>query len=98
MTVQEFKKYVYSWAERINVANKISSIHIRSMKNKIASCSAKGRITFDSSILKLPPEELNQIIAHELLHLRYKNHSKMFKLLLKNYLKNNDNISFFSEE
>ncbi|MCS7204061.1 MAG: M48 family metallopeptidase [Leptospiraceae bacterium] len=86
-TRESFKSYVLKWAQKIGVANKIMSIHLRPMKKKIASCSSKGRLTFDPGILKESQEKMDYIIVHELLHLRYPNHGKMFKLLLKIYLK-----------
>ncbi|WP_323700643.1 M48 metallopeptidase family protein [Pampinifervens diazotrophicum] len=56
------------------------------MKNKLASCSSKGTIFFDPCVLEMGREELNKVIVYELLHLRYKNHSKLFKLFLKTCL------------
>lgn len=85
MTAQDFKSHVYQKAERIGVLKWISTVHLRKMKNKIASCSSKGRLTFDPSILEKKHSEMNEIIIHELLHLRYPNHGKMFKLMLKRY-------------
>lgn len=87
MNKTRFKKYVLEWAEKIGVSNKITSIQLRKMKTKLASCSSKGRLTFDISILEKNSKEMDEIIVHELLHLRYPNHSKMFNLILKNYLK-----------
>jgi predicted metal-dependent hydrolase len=55
------------------------------MKTKWASCSSRGRLTFDRALLCQPKEERNRIIVHELLHLKYPNHGKMFKILLKAY-------------
>lgn len=91
MNKDRFKKYVTEWADRIGVSDKITSIHLRKMKTKIASCSSKGRLTFDISILEKAKKEIDKIIVHELLHLRYPNHGKMFQLMLKNYLKQSSN-------
>lgn len=55
------------------------------MKNKFASCSSKGRLTFDVSILQESKKMVDKIIIHELLHYRYPNHGKMFKLMFNNY-------------
>jgi len=52
---------------------------------KWASCSSLGRLTFDRSILRQSKEERTKIIVHELLHLKYPNHGKMFRALLKAY-------------
>lgn len=69
------------------------------MKRKLASCSSKGRLTFSRTLLYAPKEERNKVILHELLHLRYPNHGKMFKLMFNTY---NNNIvgsnSFKNEE
>ena len=81
----EFKKEVETCAEEIDV--KYKEIHIRAMKRKWASCSSKGRLTFDASLLNKPKEMRFEVILHELLHLKYPNHGKMFKLLLNAYLK-----------
>jgi len=84
MKPEEFKLEILSWAEKIGVTPK--EIHIRKMKRKWASCSSRGRVTFDPSLLKEPAERRAEVIVHELLHLRYPNHGKMFKLLMKHYL------------
>ncbi len=60
-------------------------IHIRKMKKKIASCSSKGRLTFDPSVLEMDRKERYTVIVHELLHLRYPKHTKMFDALVESY-------------
>jgi hypothetical protein len=84
MTTETFKDEVLSLAEDIGV--KPREIHIRSMKRKWASCSSSGRLTFDKKLLDEPEELRLKVIIHELLHLKYPNHGKMFKLLLNIYL------------
>lgn len=61
-------------------------IHIRQMKRKLASCSTRGRLTFDVSLLEEGAENPTRAILHELLHLKYPNHGKMFNSLLNAYL------------
>jgi predicted metal-dependent hydrolase len=80
----EFKKEVESWAKEIGVEFK--EIQFRAMKNKWASCSSKGRLTFNKDLLSEPKDVRDKVIVHELLHLRYPNHGKMFNLLLNTYL------------
>lgn len=84
MRPEDFKRSVQSWAEKIGVNAR--EIHLRRMKRKWASCSSKGRLTFDTSILKEPEESRLRVILHELLHLKYPNHGRMFKTLLNTYL------------
>jgi len=86
---ESFKQLVGEWAKTCNV--KIKEIHLRTMKNKWASCSSRGRLTFDSAILQQPEDERKKIIVHELLHLKYPNHGMMFRALLKAYTADKEN-------
>lgn len=88
--IEEFKKDVVLIANKIGV--KPVEIHIREMKRKLASCSKRGRLTFNKTLLKKPKEVRYQVILHELLHLKYPNHGRVFKLLLNIYLKKLINI------
>ncbi len=81
---EEFKSEVKKYAGKINVRPK--QIRIRSLKHKNGSCSPRKVITFDTSVLKLDDIQRKETILHELLHLRYKNHGKLFKTVLKTYL------------
>lgn len=90
---EEFKEEVKMLAIEINV--KPRQIRIRDMRSKLGSCSKGKVLTFAVSALDLEGKERKQLILHELLHLRYKNHGKMFKSLLKTYLEieNSESIS-----
>ena len=86
VTIEEFKAEVHSWAEKIQVAPR--EVHVREINRKWASCSSKGRLTFSKALLVEPDAVRAKAIVHELLHLKYPNHGKMFKALLKIHLKN----------
>lgn len=86
--VELFKAEVLAWARRIGVEPK--EIHIRPMKHKWASCSSKGRLTFDQELLRQPAAFRAEAIVHELLHLKVPNHGKLFHALLKAYLAKRD--------
>jgi hypothetical protein len=81
---QEFKKEVLDWAQEIGTEPK--EIHVRQMKRKWASCSSRGRLSFSYDLLKEPFEVRAKAVVHELLHLKYPTHNKMFKSLLAAYL------------
>lgn len=81
---QIFKAEVLTWAKRIGVEPK--EIRVRLMKNKWASCSSNGRLTFNSEILQQPASFRREAIVHELLHLKIPNHGKLFKNLLRSFL------------
>lgn len=79
-----FKAEVKAWARRIGVEP--AEIHIRPMRRKWASCSSKGRLTFDVELLRQPAAFRAEVIIHELLHLKVPNHGRLFKALLRAYL------------
>ncbi|MBF0506236.1 MAG: M48 family metallopeptidase [Nitrospirae bacterium] len=84
ITHEELKWQVFHWSKKIGV--KPIEIHVREMKRKWASCSSKGRLTFNKAIMKKSEDFLKEVIVHELLHLKYPNHGKMFKVLMRSYL------------
>lgn len=80
----KFKQDVTKLAGDIGVD--VKEVHIRKMKRKWASCSSSGRLTFDTSLLVQPDETRLRAILHELLHLRYPNHGRMFNVMLEAHL------------
>jgi len=46
----------------------------------------RGRLTFDTSLLEKPVKSRDEVILHELLHLKSPNHGRMFKTLLNIYM------------
>jgi len=79
-----FKAEVQAWAQRLGVTPR--EIHLRPMKRKWASCSSRGRLTFNTELLHQPVAFRREVIVHELLHLKVPNHGPLFKALLKAYL------------
>lgn len=79
-----FRSEVQAWASRIGVEPR--EVHIKPMKRKWASCSTKGRLTFDEDLLRQPPAFRTEVIVHELLHLKVPNHGPLFKALLRAHL------------
>ncbi len=78
------KSEVWFWAKRIGVEPR--EIHIRPMKTKWASCSSRGRMTFDTGLLCQPADFRREVIIHELVHLKVPNHGKLFNSLVSAYL------------
>lgn len=79
-----FRAEVAAWAKRLEVEPR--DIRIQPMKRKWASCSSRGRLTFDADLLRQPAAFRREAIVHELLHLKVPNHGPLFKALLKAYL------------
>lgn len=84
MPADLFKAEVRAWARRIGVEP--TSITIRPMRRKWASCSSQGRLTFSLDLLRQPASFRREVIVHELLHLKIPNHGTLFRSLLRAYL------------
>lgn len=82
--VELFKAEVRKWAERIGV--EANEIYVRDMTRKWASCSSRGRLTFDVDLLREPADFRSEVIVHELVHLKVPNHGKLFRSLVRSYL------------
>lgn len=59
------------------------------MTRKWGSCSSRGRLTFSRDLIEQASGFQDYVIAHELLHLRIRNHGKLFHTTLKIYLRDN---------
>jgi hypothetical protein len=81
---EALKAEVRSWAARLDAAP--VEIRIVAMTRKWASCSSRGRLTFDVELLSQPEPFRREVIVHELLHLKVRNHGPLFRALLAAHL------------
>ena len=81
---EQFKADVWRWAEEVGLEPR--EVHLRRMTRKLASCSTRGRLTFDPALLDESEDTRSEAIIHELLHLKYPNHGRMFRALVNAYL------------
>jgi predicted metal-dependent hydrolase len=73
------------WQERLGVT--VSFVGIKRMKTKWGSCNAStGRIWLNLELVKKPPECLEFIIVHELVHLLERHHNERFKAIMHKHL------------
>lgn len=72
------------WAERIGV--KVKRAQIREMRSKWGSISTAGYLTLADELLWLPLELVEYAIVHELLHLKFPNHARGWKVSMGMYL------------
>jgi predicted metal-dependent hydrolase len=57
-------------------------VSIRDQRTRWGSCSTRGTLSFSWRLVLAPPEVLDYVVAHELLHVREPNHSRAFWALL----------------
>lgn len=57
-------------------------VTVRKMRRRWGSCSSRGEITLNLSLIKMPVECIDYVITHELSHLEEFHHGKTFYLLL----------------
>lgn len=81
---EEFKRRVLEWAAKLEV--KVRSLAVRPMRNKWASCSTAGNLSFNAELLSLDHEVGDYVIVHELLHFSMPNHGRLWKSLMRVHL------------
>ncbi len=74
------RERVVYWALRLGLRPR--AVRIQSMTAKWGSCSTAGTVTLASDLAALPEHFQDVVIVHELLHLRIRNHGKLFRALM----------------
>jgi len=65
---------------------KPSKISASSAKQRFASCSSKGHLTFSFRLCLFPAEAIDYVVVHELAHMKEMNHSKRFWAVVEKYM------------
>jgi predicted metal-dependent hydrolase len=81
---EEFKARMLEWAAKLGV--KASTMYVRPMRRKWASCSTTGTLSFNDELLGLDRELGDYVIVHELLHFSVPNHGRLWKSLMRAHL------------
>ncbi len=82
---KELEVLVPKWEKIIGV--KAKEVRIKKMKTKWGSCNPNARrIWINLELIKKPPEYLEYVIVHELVHLIEKKHNKTFYELMNKFL------------
>lgn len=87
MMTPAFRARVMHWSAQLKV--RPAQIRIQAMSRKWASCSSQGRVTFCRDLIQQPAGFQDYVIAHELLHMRIRNHGKLFAATLRAHLRGN---------
>jgi hypothetical protein len=70
------RRRVDLYSKRFNLSYK--GIKITSAQSRWGSCSEDDRLTFSFRLIMAPPDIIDYVIVHELMHIREKNHSPSF--------------------
>ena len=95
--MRRYKRYIHEWykqqtariiadrlpmlANRFNV--KYNKVSIKNQKSRWASCSKKGNMHFNLLLAAAPPDVIDYVMIHELMHLIEFDHSHQFWQLVK---------------
>ncbi|HBO9080130.1 TPA: M48 family metallopeptidase [Pseudomonas aeruginosa] len=77
---QDLKHRAMTWAIKLKVNPRV--VRVQEMRKKWGSCSSSGTITLAIDLLDRDERFQDYVIVHELLHLRYSTHGKVFKALM----------------
>ena len=81
---REFKARVLEWADKLDV--RVRALYVRPMRNKWASCSTAGTLSFNDELLRIDRDVADYVIVHEMLHFFVPNHGKLWKSLMRAHL------------
>ena len=78
---RKLKERILRFADRIGVT--FNGIRIKSLKQRWGSCTKDGGVVFNWKIIIAPIAVVDYVVAHELCHMRYHDHSKEFWALMQ---------------
>jgi len=70
------KPWITREADRLGVQP--NSVSVRTQRTRWGSCSPRGNVSINASLLFVAPELVRYLFVHELCHLRHLDHSKRF--------------------
>jgi hypothetical protein len=83
----QVEKLIPEWQQRIAV--EVADWHVKKMKTKWGSCNVGAkRIWFNLELAKKPPECLEYILVHELIHLLERKHNERFRAHMDKFMPN----------
>lgn len=77
---QELRRRTLAWAVKLHVNPMV--VRVQEMSRKWGSCSSRGTVTLALDLVDQDDRFQDFVIVHELLHLRFPTHGRLFKALL----------------
>ena len=84
---ERLRARIVHWAGQLRVQPQ--RVRIQTMRRKWGSCSPAGCVTISADLVKRPAAFQDFVVVHELLHLRIRNHGKLFHATLRAHLRGN---------
>ena len=72
----QLRARVERWAERLHVHPR--EVLVRDPRRRWGSCDPAGTLRFSWRIIQAPPALVDYVVAHELVHLLHRGHTKRF--------------------
>jgi predicted metal-dependent hydrolase len=82
--VQDLRQRALAWAVKLRVNPRV--IRVQDMRHKWGSCTSQGTVTLAHDLVDRSDEFQDYVIVHELLHMRFANHGRVFKALMGAYV------------
>lgn len=80
---ERFEARADHYADEMGV--EYQEIEIRNQRTKWGSCSTSGTLGLNWRLMMAPPEIIDYVVIHELVHLREANHTKAFWSMVADY-------------
>ncbi|MDR1163392.1 MAG: DUF45 domain-containing protein [Candidatus Accumulibacter sp.] len=81
---QDLRRRALAWAVKLKVNPRV--LRVQTMRRKWGSCSSAGTVTLARDLSDREARFQDYVIVHELLHLRYATHGRVFKALMSAYV------------
>lgn len=81
---QQLVQDVHRWAIKLKVNP--ASVRVCDLDGKWGQCDSKGNITFSHDVTSLSGISRDVVIVHELMHLRYRDHGRLFQACMSAYV------------
>ena len=87
---KKFRDRIKVWSKKMKVFP--YEIRLKRMQNKWGYCTNDGVVYFNSEFLFMDKQSQDLVIVHELLHIKFPKHGKLFNSMMNTYLPNWESI------
>ena len=79
-TLRRARSVLLPWLTRVGgeLGLNHAKMTVRTQKTRWGSCTSRGHVSLNANLMFLPPDLVDQLLVHELCHLRHPNHSAAF--------------------